>query len=180
MTPEEFLRLTVDPLRLAILGRAAEGPVDSADLASALGVQHRRVLGAIGKLRNAGLLDDSLRLDAGVLRRLAGALPGARPASTHIVEGPWSAEEATILDRFFEGSRLTSIPMNRSKRLVVLERLAQEFEPGLRYSERLVNLTLRTYHDDYAALRRYLVDEGLLTRAEGVYWRSGGRYPAGT
>ena len=30
-------------------------------------------------------------------------------------------------------------------------------------------------YPDYATLRRYLVDEGLLTRADGVYWRTGGR-----
>jgi hypothetical protein len=29
-------------------------------------------------------------------------------------------------------------------------------------------------HPDVAALRRYLVDEGLLTREAGVYWRNGG------
>jgi len=28
--------------------------------------------------------------------------------------------------------------------------------------------------DDHAALRRYLVDEGFLSRQAGVYWRSGG------
>ena len=57
----------------------------------------------------------------------------------------------------------------------MLERLAQEFEPGERYSEAAVNLGLGRWHADTAALRRYLVDEGLLTRAEGLYWRSGGR-----
>jgi hypothetical protein len=31
------------------------------------------------------------------------------------------------------------------------------------------------FHADYAALRRHLVDEGLVTRADGVYWRTGGR-----
>jgi hypothetical protein len=54
-------------------------------------------------------------------------------------------------------------------------RLAGEFEPGLRYDEREVSFRLQMFHEDYAALRRYLVDEGLLTRADGVYWRSGGR-----
>ncbi|MGH9053753.1 MAG: DUF2087 domain-containing protein, partial [Acidimicrobiia bacterium] len=92
-----------------------------------------------------------------------------------VVEGEWSAAEAEVLSRFFSGSRLTEIPAQRSKRLVVLERLAMEFEPGLRYSERSVNTTLQTFHPDYASLRRYLVDEGLLARADGAYWRSGGR-----
>jgi hypothetical protein len=34
---------------------------------------------------------------------------------------------------------------------------------------------LQLFHPDFAALRRYLVDEGFLTREDGVYWRSGGR-----
>jgi hypothetical protein len=29
-------------------------------------------------------------------------------------------------------------------------------------------------HDAYAALRRYLVDDGFLARDGGVYWRAGG------
>jgi Uncharacterized protein conserved in bacteria (DUF2087) len=32
----------------------------------------------------------------------------------------------------------------------------------------------RAYHPDYAALRRYLVDEGFMKQEQGVYCRSGG------
>ena len=49
------------------------------------------------------------------------------------------------------------------------------FEVGVRYPEREVNALLAVWHPDTAALRRYLVDEGLLTREAGLYWRSGGR-----
>jgi hypothetical protein len=37
-----------------------------------------------------------------------------------------------------------------------------------------VNAALREAWDDVAALRRYLVDAGLLDRADAVYWRIGG------
>ena len=60
------------------------------------------------------------------------------------------------------GTRLTEIPVSRSARTVVLERLASEFEVGLRYTEKEVNSTIQTFHPDYAALRRYMVDEGFL------------------
>ncbi|MEX1005599.1 MAG: DUF2087 domain-containing protein [Acidimicrobiia bacterium] len=43
------------------------------------------------------------------------------------------------------------------------------------YDEREVNRRLQVVHPDHAALRRYLVDEELMTRADGAYWRSGGR-----
>jgi hypothetical protein len=58
--------------------------------------------------------------------------------------------------------------------LVILDWLAQSFEPGRRYSEAMVNLVLGQRHADTAALRRYMVDEGLLDREAGEYWRSGG------
>ncbi len=176
-SPAEFLRLVVDPVRLAVLGRAAEGTVDIDETAASLGVPVRRVHQAAARLRTAGLLDEDLSLSREALRAVATELPRAAPPDPGIFDaGTWSDEEAEILGRFFSANRLVSIPSARAKRLIVLERLAQEFEPGLRYEEAEVNLTLQLWNADYASLRRYLVDEGFLTRAEGVYWRTGGRY----
>nr|WP_267898043.1 DUF2087 domain-containing protein [Spongiactinospora gelatinilytica] len=62
----------------------------------------------------------------------------------------------------------------REKRLVVLRHIATLFEPGVRYPAKDVNVVLRAFHHDFAALRRYLVDECLLSRAGDLYWRSGG------
>ena len=84
-------------------------------------------------------------------------------------------DKDSVLQAFVapDGS-LKSIPTKIRKRLVILDHVAQEFEPGERYDETSVNNLLRPYHADVAALRRYLVEEGFLDRAEGVYWRSGG------
>jgi hypothetical protein len=84
------------------------------------------------------------------------------------------AEARKVMNAFVVDGRLQSIPSSASKRLVVLDWLAQLFEPGRRYSEAMVNLLLGQRHADTAALRRYLVDEGFLDRAGGEYWRSGG------
>jgi len=78
---------------------------------------------------------------------------------------------------FFVDGRLVRLPAKRSKRLVVLDRLAQEFVPGLHYLEAQVDERLREFHPDYPALRRALVDEGFLHRERGVYWRAGGTVP---
>ena len=175
--PTDFLRIALDPVRLAVLGAAAVGSVDVDVLADGLDVPAKSVLLAIVKLQEGGLLDEERRLDRGALGRLGSQLPAVEKADSSVTEGPWSEQEATVLGRFFDGTRLTQIPAQHSKRLVILERLSQEFEPGLRYPERDVNFTLQMWHPDYAALRRYLVDEGFLTRADGVYWRTGGRFP---
>jgi hypothetical protein len=78
------------------------------------------------------------------------------------------------LEPYFRGGRLVSIPRRRAPRLAVLDLLANQFEPGLRYAEADVNEVLARYHPDFCALRRYLVDEEFLARADGVYWRTGG------
>lgn len=78
-----------------------------------------------------------------------------------------------VLDSFFDADgRLEVIPAQRKKRLIVLDRLAEEFEPGKDYTEREVNLIIADFHDDFCTLRRDLVDEGLMQRAEGVYRRA--------
>jgi hypothetical protein len=96
-------------------------------------------------------------------------------------EGPSSdlrAAPDVVLRAFLDGDgRLITVPAKRAKRLVVLDHLAQLFEPGERYPEPEVNRRLRAVHDDVAMLRRYLVDEGFLDRAGGEYWRSGGTVP---
>jgi hypothetical protein len=83
-------------------------------------------------------------------------------------------ENAELVARFIQDGRLVIMPTKRSKLLLVLDHLAQEFELGRTYPEPEVNAVLEGYHSDYAALRRYLVDEGFMTREAGVYWRTGG------
>ncbi len=174
-TVPEFLGLVVDPIRLALLGGAASGPVDVVEVACAFDEDVRRVRKELGRLMAAKLIDSELRLDVEVVRTLARSIPTEAPIDPALIDGPWTPDEAQVLYRFFTGRRLTRIPSSHAKRLLVLERLAAEFEPGVRYDEREVNFTLQMFHDDYAALRRYLVDEEFLTRADGVYWRTGGR-----
>ena len=174
----DFLSLAIDPVRLAILGAAARGPVDVEAIAADLGIDARKVLRELGSLAAAGLIDREGRLAVEVLRDVARSVPTDAPMDPSLVDGPWTADERRILSRFFTGRRLGEIPSSHAKRVLVLERLAQDFEPGRRYAEREVDFALQLYFADYAALRRYLVDEGFLTRADGVYWRTGGRVQA--
>jgi hypothetical protein len=81
-----------------------------------------------------------------------------------------------IVRRFMHKGRLVTIPARQAKRRRVLDWLSQEFEPGRVYPETAVNATLLRYYPDYAALRRYLVDEGFMERRQGFYWRAGGTY----
>ena len=82
-----------------------------------------------------------------------------------------------VAERFFtDDGRLHTIPSKRAKLVLVLDELAQSFEPGRTYPESEVNDVLGRVHPDVAALRRALVDEGFLTREDAVYWRTGGTF----
>ncbi|GAA1070388.1 DUF2087 domain-containing protein [Nocardiopsis composta] len=85
-----------------------------------------------------------------------------------------SADQARVLRSFTRDGRILTLPVQRAKRLVLLDHVARTFEPGLRYTEPEVNAMLRAFYSDHALLRRSLVDEGFLDRDGSHYWRCGG------
>ncbi len=177
MDPLDLLRALLDPDRLAIVGALARAPETSEGLAASVAVPVEDVVRTLAPFVQAGLVrreGPTYHLDHEAWRAVARELPQATPPSPRVAFG-MTADETQVLARFFRGDRLVELPSQRNKRLVVLERLALEFEAGVRYAESEVNAALRRFHDDYATLRRQLVDEGYLDRSGGEYWRAGGR-----
>lgn len=171
----DLVRSVVDPVRLAVLGASVAGPVSIDELSSKLGIERKDVAEAIGYLRGEELLDESGQIDRSVLSSIARSLPEPDGDPADTTPGLWTDEEREVLARFFTGTRLTSIPSSFAQRKLVLEKIVQDFEPGIRYPERDVNFTIQLIHADYAVIRRYLVDVGFLDRSHGMYWRTGGR-----
>jgi hypothetical protein len=98
----------------------------------------------------------------------------ARPSLVLVEADDSTDSNEAVVGRFIKNGRLVIMPSKRGKLRLVLDHIAQDFEPGRTYPEPEVNEVLERYHHDYAALRRYLVDEDFLTREGGVYWRTGG------
>jgi hypothetical protein len=85
------------------------------------------------------------------------------------------ADPPAQLRAYIRDGRIVAVPAKRTRRLLLLDQLAQAFEPGRRYPESVVDDVLKAVFDDHCALRRYLVDEAFLSRtADGIYWRAGG------
>lgn len=89
------------------------------------------------------------------------------------VSGPSGGDGAGA---YFRRGRLTAIPGNPDVRARVLPVVADSFKPGEVYSEAKVNALCGEWFDDWATLRRALVDEGLLRRDHScmAYERTGG------
>jgi hypothetical protein len=76
------------------------------------------------------------------------------------------------IDQFFrpDGS-LISIPAKSVKRIAVLQHIASDLSPDTKYPEKDLNIIIAKYHDDTAAIRRYMIEYGILERdGESVYW----------
>lgn len=70
---------------------------------------------------------------------------------------------------FRADGRLERMPAAPADRRKVLKRIVERFERGRDYAEGEVNVLLSPVDPDFAMLRRYLVDERLLTRVAGRY-----------
>jgi DNA-binding transcriptional ArsR family regulator len=174
LSPQRLVGLLAEPERRRVVAAMILGDLAVDDIARSADLSVRETVDALARLRDAGLVeagsDGSFVLIEAHFK--ASAVAAAPEDVTDHGDAP--ASDRRVLDVAFNDGKLVRWPTKRSKRLVVLDYLAQSFEPGRRYNEREVNGLLRPFNDDTATTRRYLVDEGLLDRSDGEYWRSGG------
>ncbi|MDG4784679.1 DUF2087 domain-containing protein [Micromonospora sp. WMMD1102] len=175
VSPEVLIGLLAEPDRLAVFAAVVLGAGGPAEVAERTGLPARTVHAALRRLESGGLVetvDDRTVALVGAFKEAV----RAHPPTPAVPDAELDPDRATaaVLRSFVRGGRITQLPAAQGKRRLLLEHVVTTFVPGVRYSEREVNALLRAWHDDYAALRRYLVDEVLLTRRDGVYWRSGG------
>jgi hypothetical protein len=178
-TSVALVRLLAEPRRRAVV--AALILADSAQTAGALsdatGLSGREVAEALERLVAGELVrasDGGYSLEQSAFIEAAKADADAPRPSEH---GDQPDDVAKVLDTVFRDGRLMQWPAKRTKRLIVLDHLAQQFEVGVHYTEDEVNERLAAFTDDVATPRRYLVDEWFLDRIGGEYWRCGGSIP---
>jgi ArsR family transcriptional regulator len=183
-TPEENLEARAQlfkalghPVRLLILNLVQMKPRHGEELAAILHLKPATISHHLTKLTSVGLLQSrkdqyyhTYSLVGGVLKKTLGEIVRLpQPGLTAEVEE--DAYRNKVLKSFFKRGRLTHIPAQLKKRLIILEKIVQEFEPEREYPEREVNLVLLEFHDDVASLRRGLVSHGFMEREKGVYRR---------
>ena len=176
VTSAQVVRLLAEEARRKIVAALIlhDGPQSAAALSEHTGLGLREIVDGADRLVSAGLVEsasDTFTLRAEVFQQAARHEAPAKPPSDHDDQ---PANIARVLDAAFRDGKLVQWPAKRSKRLVVLDHLCQNFEIGKRYSEPEVNELLRSFNDDVATMRRYLVDEEFLDRSNGRYWRCGG------
>jgi hypothetical protein len=169
------------PSRLLILNLVRMKPRHGQELAEILRLNPGTVSHHLSKLADAGLLTSEkdqyyqvYSLAGDLLDRTIGEM-AFMPQSGLEAQVEEDAYREKVLRTFFRRGRLVSIPAQLKKRQIVIERLAQEFEPDRAYTEREINQVLVEYHDDVATLRRGLIEHKLMGRDHGIYRRTPAR-----
>jgi hypothetical protein len=71
-----------------------------------------------------------------------------------------------------ENKALKSYPAKEKKKIIVLEEISKNFSKGKTYSEKEINRILKRIYEDYATLRRALIEYGFVERSNDCssYW----------
>lgn len=116
------------------------------------------------------LLEEQRRLDA----------PQIHSGATMVDERYMTtdSEAERIIKTCFESTdplKLKIFSSKEKKKLVILKTIAGQFEPGVFYTEKEINDILKAIYDDYATIRRYLIEYGFMSRTANCekYWLTG-------
>lgn len=186
-----FFKTLGDENRLKIIGLLKEQERNVGEIAALLEVSEPTVSHHLSKLREVGLLNlrqagnqRYYRLNDAALTHwksevmgledIAFDPTGAGSGDRWIDDLDLDDQDRKVLRDYTTDGRLKQIPSKRKKLMVVLRWLAGQFEPDVLYTEREVNEILKRYHEDYAALRRDLVDFKFLRRERdgATYWKA--------
>lgn len=104
-------------------------------------------------------------------------IPLIHQGATMVDERYMVTDEETekIIQNFFASVDplvLKSFPPKEKKKLVILKCIANQFDPQKKYSEKQVNAILQPIYDDFATIRRYLIEYGFMKRTPDCseYW----------
>lgn len=173
-----FLRVLVNADRLRLIGLLIDHEYSSQELVQLLGWKEPELLDHIASLRSLDLVkvrtaDAKSRytLNHTALHSINRTILSRSAQPSPIDDYPHEAERRA-LKPFFDGERVT-LPASPKVFQMLINWLITCFEVGVKYTEKEVNEIIKRYNEDYATLRRGMIDANLMQRENGVYWRIG-------
>jgi len=171
-----FVKALASADRLRIVGVLVRGKATQSEIAEQLHLPLKDVYNHLAFLVEVGVVNETdgyYDLNEKEIESYArGQFQGKRPTFDVGEDKPEDVRK--VLKNYLNADGiLKQIPPQGNKLLVVLNLIVDAFAYDTDYTEKEVNMILRRFHVDTAALRRYLVDNGLMAReSDGArYWR---------
>ncbi len=170
------LKALADQSRLMIVNALLEKPQYVEELAQRFGLSASTVSFHLKKLQKAGLVFSEkqqyyviYQANPQVLDMPLRSLISVDAETSQIENERIDQYKQKVLNSFFSNGRLVKIPTQHKKMLMALEVIASSFDMDIIYTENEVNDLIAVIYDDYCTIRRLLVDEGYMSRDQGLY-----------
>lgn len=177
----QFFKALANENRLKMVGTLASKECGVEELATMMDLKAPTISHHLGILKELGVVamrvegnDHLYCLDSEGLETIAKEVFSSFSSESVINLGEgveFESWERKVLSNFIEGDQIQEIPAGYKKRLVILKWLADYFEEGRRYNEMEVNDIIGQHNPDFSTLRRELINNKLMQRERGVYWR---------
>jgi predicted transcriptional regulator len=173
----EIMKSLADTSRLRIINSLFDKPQYVEELANRLNLAVSTVSFHLKKLEIAGLVSQakeqyyiiySINLD--VFKLSLKELTDFEDVERYSHEERLNNYRHKVLKAFFKKNKLVKLPVQRKKKLIVLDEFIKKFKPGKKYSEQEINKMIIETYDDYCTVRRLLIEEKIMKREKQVYW----------
>jgi DNA-binding HxlR family transcriptional regulator len=173
-----FFQVFSNESRLKIIGYLANGERSVGELAQLLDLKEPTISHHLAELKSLGLVSVRAEGTTRIYQLNTKALESiskdifAQPNLAALVKPSEMTEEERILRNWVKNGKIIDIPAQEKKKQIILRWLAGQIDPERRWTEREFSDWLSQFNEDYAFLRRYLVDNGYMVREKGIYWRT--------
>jgi DNA-binding transcriptional ArsR family regulator len=179
----DLFKALADPVRLRILGLLVEEERCGQELAAMLHLAPGTVTHHLQVLRGLDLLTEErrppytyVRLDYPKLRRAIVPFLKKERVQRFAAGPDVDRERRRVLNAFFDGPRLRSIPAQRRKKEIVFEEILRRLPDRSSFGERALSRLLQRIHPDFCTIRREFIMGRYMERKDGVYrWTERGR-----
>ncbi len=165
-----------EPNRIRIVALLADKPRCGQDLATELNLSSGTVSHHLNYLKKAGLLTETVEhpfsfysFDTKPLQVAMATLSGPKKVQNFAKGAGLSDEKRKVLQTFFDGKRLLSLPVKRSKKEIVLEEVLRRLPRRKEYQERQLSKWIEAIHEDFCTIRREFIMGKYMSREDGVY-----------
>lgn len=178
MNPTEIFKCLSDNSRLRIVNSLMIEAMYVELLAERLDLSKSTVCFHLKKLMEAKIVSSQKEqyytiysLNEDVFQLTLGELVQAGCLGDHLPAQREDEYREQVIASCFKAGKLQCLPVQKMKRRIVLEKIAESFDKGRTYTEKEVNLIIADFHDDFCTIRKDLVEFSLLARKSGVYER---------
>ena len=174
-----FFKVLSNETRLKMVGLLANGELSVGELAELLNVKEPTISHHLSLMKELGLVDfraeGNVRiywLETAALQAISKDVFSQDNLATLVDDTAADSWERKILQSSIDkNGQVTIIPTQYKKKMVLIRWMLEKFEMDKKYSEREVNDIIKRHHEDSAWFRRMMVDNRMMQREKGVYWR---------